>query len=285
MVDIHNQPTARQSWPPLIVEEWTHFTRIAASAVGEMPLISRYLFRGQSRAEWALKPSLLRLFSDGTPSSHILPLEQFALNEFRSHAHLYLDPGALPDEYPKSFAAEWWAIMQHHGAPTRMLDWTSSPYVAAYFAVERDWDCDGAIYIINTIATSKDPEEKVAATPRRVSNEDLFSSSSSDRICVWTPNRRTERLAVQQGAFTFSVNVAADQAAVIAKRCETFAQRDQELMIYCKALIPARLKREFLGRLRSMNITSRSLFPGIDGLGRELAEAARIGWGGNSAGT
>ena len=51
------------------------------------------------------------------------------------NAHAYLEAHHMPRD-----TVEWMALMQHHGAPTRLLDWSTSPYVAAFFALEEAVD-------------------------------------------------------------------------------------------------------------------------------------------------
>ena len=72
--------------------------------------------------------------------------EARAIRIFRRKAHNYLDdPRALDDDL------RCLALMQHHGAPTRLLDFTKSPYVAAFFALESATD-DASVYALNTPA-------------------------------------------------------------------------------------------------------------------------------------
>ena len=60
-----------------------------------------------------------------------LDVERLMLEEFKSRAHQYLPANAIP-----SSDFEWLALMQHHLGQTRLLDWTFSPYVAAFFALD-----------------------------------------------------------------------------------------------------------------------------------------------------
>ena len=88
------------------------------------PSETPFLYRGQSNADWQLVDSLSRDLGPGTSLEDALEIEQIAYRRFFAQAHLYLDPSTLPEE--KS-ALGWWALMQHFGCPTRLLDWTASP--------------------------------------------------------------------------------------------------------------------------------------------------------------
>lgn len=94
---------------------------------------SNWIFRGQAQSDWLLTTSLERI-TGWTPGS---PLEGEIFDAFSRQAHNYLEPQSVPQG-----DIEWWALMQHHGVPTRLLDWTRSAYVGAFFAIdEADGDC------------------------------------------------------------------------------------------------------------------------------------------------
>jgi hypothetical protein len=65
------------------------------------------------------------------------------VGRFRQDAHRGLAPFVVPSN---DYVLNWWPLMRHYGAPTRLLDWSLSPYVALYFAVEEPWDEDGALW-------------------------------------------------------------------------------------------------------------------------------------------
>lgn len=93
----------------------------------------KYSFRGQSNAGWPLRTSLERvadLFS--IKSIEIPKIEEGLIRRFKREAYLYI--GQPPGD---NDIMQWLSLMQHHGAPTRLLDWTYSFFIAVFFAVEQ----------------------------------------------------------------------------------------------------------------------------------------------------
>lgn len=113
--------------PEVRLDTWDQLTR-------EFDAPPSWVFRGQASANWPLLSTLDRRTPQGYPKQ----FAEFNLcRDFRRHAHTYLQPLEIPDT-----PGEWLALMQHYGAPTRLLDFTRSPFVAAYFAFE-DPPADG----------------------------------------------------------------------------------------------------------------------------------------------
>ncbi|QOX79620.1 FRG domain-containing protein [Trichlorobacter lovleyi] len=107
-------------------------------------LLTPYVFRGQCDADWALSTSLERCFKRFNPPLNIPHnREYWMLHEFKRKYHLY--SSTSPSETDNF---EWLAIMQHHGCPTRLLDFTYSIFLAAFFSVI-DAETDSAIWAIN----------------------------------------------------------------------------------------------------------------------------------------
>src|SRR5205085_6689368 len=99
-------------------------------------------FRGLSDANYALKSGLIRL--GGAAEK----LEGHLLRNFRKYARRDSAPDSLWD---------WMALGQHHGLPTRLIDWTYSPYVAMHFATARleDFEIDGVIWCVDFAAANE----------------------------------------------------------------------------------------------------------------------------------
>jgi hypothetical protein len=236
-----------------------------------------WLYRGQREAKWFLKTSLERTCDRLHVAKNLRPeAEERLLREFKRAYHQYAP------HIPKEDAIlEWFSIMQHYGAPTRLLDFTYSIYVAAYFAVENA-EGDSAIWGLHAPWAhnasverfrNKGKQETLLAPLERAVNE------ADDRLVhlaymekpyvaaalTGNPFRLNERLRIQQGAFvipgditnTFMANVLALPDA-----------DDPQRMV--KIIIPKSIRLQAIRSLWSMGISRASLFPGIDGYAESL---------------
>jgi len=117
-------------------EFWSFFLREAFHpGIGGPELI----FRGVTNKDHSLVPSIGRHNRKNT-DNNILALEEALIAEFKRLSIPELD--LLPNN-----DFEWMFLAQHYGLPTRLLDWSTNPLVALYFAVEKDDDTDGAVYL------------------------------------------------------------------------------------------------------------------------------------------
>jgi FRG domain len=267
-------PPASHSWPGLEIASWGAFVQHAASVAGASSHRLGYLCRGQADARWGLQPSLLRLFPAGVTAPRAIELEGFGLEEFRSQAHLHVAASHLPGGFSQPPLSEWWALMQHHHAPTRLLDWTKSPYVAAYFAVEQHPDVDGAVFIVDAPCVQRSFIGQWGEK-RDVTDADLQNPNAADLLLFWEPEKRTDRFVAQQGYFSLALNILRPHDDLLTNACGPGGTADAGPLR--RWLFPPRVKAEVLRHLRVMNIAAHSLFPGLDGLGRSVAEIARIG--------
>ncbi|WKW47611.1 FRG domain-containing protein [Myroides sp. JBRI-B21084] len=132
-----------------------------------------FLWRGQSNAEWTLQTSIERQI-DKTSCTPLI--ESTILREFKRKQHLYENS---KDIVNNDF--ECIAKIQHHGGPTRLLDFTNSLFIASYFCFE-DFDNknDGAIWGINSLKYIRiDPDLEVEKMMQELiygKTSDLFST-------------------------------------------------------------------------------------------------------------
>lgn len=140
--------TIRQMNKLIDLQSWGDFEKQLSPLIAlEGTFTCSTAFRGHSKTWGNLKPSLLRrLVEFGCESTYGKLVEHKLLKTFRSQAHLHLGNQVAPRDTDD---LGWFMLMQHHRAPTRLLDWSSSPYVAAYFAVLSEFDSDGEIWAAN----------------------------------------------------------------------------------------------------------------------------------------
>jgi hypothetical protein len=262
-------------WPAIEIASWHAFLSNTARYRAALPGDVTYLARGHADADWMPTPSLLRLLPRGISPKDALEVEARATRDFREQANVSLDSREIPPGRDGWEFLEWWSLMQHYQAPTRLLDWTTSIFVATYFAAAQLWDRAGAVYIFHY-----DPVRDWVARQygrRAVLDEgELRSEAAPAALYHWTPSRRSARLVAQQATFTVALNVCTDHEAAIVQSCTEAERAAGTDGCFKKWIIPGALKDELLWRLRSMNITAQTLFPGADGLGRSVAEVVRL---------
>lgn len=256
----------------IVVHTFDDLVRLDASIQYDRPSLITFLFRGQARAEWPLVPSLTRrMRACGLAVPQALALEHSARLAFQAQAHLHLQLLSEPED-----VVTWWLFMQHYNAPTRLLDWTRSLFVAAYFAVEKEEESDGAIWIVHAARLVDETRKRHGLelpTEWKAARSLFLNSDAPPGLFHVTVTAQTDRMVAQQMGFTASPAILADHGEILT---DYFGDGDPTKRgQFVKAIIPATSKPEILLRLRRVNITAQALFPGIDGLGRSIAELVR----------
>ena len=213
-----------------------------------MNVLSQYpsleFFRGQSNAEWTLTPKISRLFleRDEVPDTWER-IESFIMSDFKQYAipHIKRDP-------KNDF--EWLVLGQHYGLPTRLLDWSSNPLKAAFFAVCDDIENeDGALFAFTPMSL----------IPMLQDYEDIDYS----HVISIFPNMIDTRIVVQESCFT---------AFPIPQEREKFIPLEDANIhngvyyLLLKIVIPRDKKTLLLRELNFLAVNHRTLFPDLSGL-------------------
>jgi hypothetical protein len=232
------------------------------------PELRRYrstlAFRGVPRADHGLRTGLAKIGEDPTA------IEPHLLRNFVKYAE------ERPDTRHDS-VWHWLALAQHHGLPTRLLDWTYSPLVALHFVTERAdaFDTDGVVWCVN-YSTAKRLLPGPLGEALRDEHSDVFTPellartieslpalrdlSAEPALVFLEPPSLDQRIVTQYALFSFLTHAEADMGDWMAKHGEM-----------CRRIvIPASVKWEIRDKLDQANVNERVLYPGLDGLCRWL---------------
>ena len=246
-----------------------------------------FYFRGESQAEWPLKPSLFRcrLVEHESQMLHDLMISR-------------------PIEFkPMHSAFTQWSLAQHHGLPTRFLDLTSRPEVALFFACggyDNDKSGDGrvrvfaapesqvkqhdsdAVSIVANFAKLSSADQANLLTGgvgdieksnerliKLIRNEisyflDRIDVQDFDKVFIVEPGQPNERVEAQGGAFLLSARHERFEASEVVKQGQSPIYQDYNLTI------PMEYKERILEELRAVNVTKETLFPGLDSSSRMI---------------
>jgi FRG domain-containing protein len=247
------------SYEVVLIESWDEYL----SMISDSPY-QNWAFRGQRDASAPLFSALSRYLISFRVDPRAWPeQEERILRIFKRKAIHFLD--VVPD---REDDFEWLALMQDHGAPTRLLDFTWSPYVAAFFALHNS-TTEAVIWACNPIEIEK---TKRLDMTKVGSFRKYFLSTSDNFVWLGEPYAMNRRLIAQSGTFLVP--------AVLDKSIE------QILMDYpnpkdtlIKFILPAeKVREEGMRELYRMNITQATLFPDLDGLARSLAYELEFHW-------
>jgi hypothetical protein len=244
-----------------------------------------WIFRGQKNAKDPLETKLERDCKRfGVKGDDRREVERQMVREFQRRLHHYTNNVPKKDSED-----EWMALMRHHGAPTRLLDFTYSPYVAAYFALEEaDSDSTAAVWAVDTNWCASQLKLRFDKTlveryrkyqkergPRDF--ESIFMSKPPHKLVLpVNPFRLNERLAYQRGVFL----CPGDVTIGFMENLSDFAGKQNPDGKVIKFTIPTGLegenRDEALRLLDQMNINRITLFPGLDGFAQSFSARIRI---------
>jgi hypothetical protein len=275
-----------------VANKFDHFIDSAKYLIG-------WAFRGQANASWLPMTSIERLAQNYSfPMENLWNRETVILRDFQRAAHQYIE--RVPSDNDK---IEWLSLIQHYGGPTRLLDFSYSEFIAAFFAMEHATS-DVAVWGINLtkieewvtnrlqLEKAKDIEE---TRKRHLALAETFIGATCDEASVLNvePNRMHERLLIQQGLFVFPADIRRSLMDNLSSMFEipiesiTGADRAprsiehltlEDILDKCiiKIILPRVMHKNALNRLARMNTTAASLFPGLDGFCRSFELHMRV---------
>lgn len=248
----------------IVIHNWDELQKAVFDDVWD-PRLMRYrdsrIYRGAADERWDLIPSLNRV------CAHDLSLESHVFRQFRKYGYTEL-----------AGYSGFWSLLpvaQHHGLPTRLLDWTYSPMVAAHFATENTnyYDRDGVIwcldvkafkqYMPNTLQSRLDKADSsiftIGMLEKLIPNFEAMKALSEDPYAIFfEPSSMIDRIVNQYALFS----VVSDSSVLLSELIE---RNETECR---KIIIPKNVKLEIRDKLDYINISERMIYPGLDGVCR-----------------
>jgi len=248
------------------INSWPELLKVLADDASQADRIGRHrsdkAYRGMSDSSWHIRTSLQRV------NTNYMDVEKHLLRNFVKYT---------PPEYPVSVSNFWQmlTLAQHHGLPTRLLDWTYSPIIALHFALDNYatfhnpgdaviWSVD--LHKIKTtlpedasIVFKRDGAysftiDSLSVLYREL--DDLNSHENDDFLIFFEPPSFDQRIVNQYALLSTTRNPRTVVSDWLLKHPE----------LYNRIIIPQELKWEFRDRLDQINITERIIYPGLDGL-------------------
>jgi hypothetical protein len=226
------------------------------------------VYRGDRDAHWPLLTSLDKLGGAHTPHSKAA-LEEHILRNFIRYSRPYFAQAPVND----------WEILiaaQHHGLPTRLLDWTYSPLVAAHFATlggnsdsdrvvwRLDWKTVHKAFDLPELALLIQDLEGILGGNRPLTPWGMFSDARGSRefACMLEPPSLNARIVAQSATFT----LCSDKQ----RPFNAFLEEHGLGSTLTKFIIPAAETARFRDQLDLVSVDERRLFPDLDGVAAEM---------------
>lgn len=270
--------------------------------------LSKFVYRGQADSQWELATSIERFVNKIHSSGidHVMPelYEQKTLEEFKWKYPVY----ALDEHIPiESEEIEWLTIMQHYGAPTRLLDFTFSPFVALFMALDNSFADFSSIWCVNQKIVNHYIEKKYMQDnntnytiereinkykyeyANKLINKGGFIRNREKGVLLVSPQIANRRINAQQGLFAIPTNIeisfkdnlsifydvqnliTIDLSELIKYSNNSSGTHSQSDIILLKINIPFKLRYQLTKMLKLINITHETMYPGIEGLAKSMA--------------
>jgi hypothetical protein len=258
----------------------------------------KYVWRGQS----CIRPLLPNIFRDNTPNGEKIEqhlnqfkkdipgartLDQFlgiakkegtkefeeALSEYYNMIHPKADDNNPKENYVKDFIDDiFWAIGQHHGLMTPLLDWTMDPYKALFFAFceRKEGDDKRVVYGLaeksRLLLKNELPKKRYIELLTDLNFvQKILDSSDSPPVLKGVIRRMFDRINAQNGIFSKSLHI--EDVEKHTQRCYTFYKenKNEEIVFLIKILISNGIREDLLEKLEREQITYKTMFPDLYG--------------------
>lgn len=216
------------------------------------------MFRGQGDSSWPLLPTIARISPGQEGYENWVVLQNALLEKFKKRSLLYLK------DKPEN-SLEWLIIAQQHGLPTCLLDWTTNPLKALFFAVENPSnDVDGSVWAFEPTSFFEDLTKL-----RELKGEYLGSLTS------YFPPHIDSRVIAQESCFTF---FPLEETLEPIPPLDDIEHYKDDVETIVKFVIPKSEKQPSRHELQKLGISHMSLFPELDSIAKDIRTEMDLSW-------
>ncbi len=259
----------------LSLKSWEEFYPLFTKGMANKPA---YVFRGQADADWLVESSIDRFEKkynvqpnfiskipkvfNGPPVLREVHLEAF---RYAIQGRRKINPSPLTDD-------ECWAMAQHHGLVTPLVDWTFSPFVSLYFAFEDE-------FVNNAQGNSTTPNNRAVYALSTSVIEEKSTDTEPGPLPYVPAVETSDRIVAQSGLF-LKMPRRMDLEGYIRRvfANESTSDNRHPRATLKKIVIPNQGRIECLKALNKMNVNRMTLFPDLDGAARYINMLWELHW-------
>lgn len=242
--------------------------------------ITKIWYRGQSKKKYELLPSIGRKpkkdeldgyryqYNGRYTEEGLLDQEKNFLHRFRRRAY----------PYAEKVLNKWEAlfIAQHHGLPTRLLDWTANPLVALFFACSANQNDHATLWAIARIKNEGNDID-VLDLHR---NEDPLEYYKEKAVKIIHPFYNSQRIIAQDGIFTYHAEPGKKLDSYAGKK---FLEKNLDIKYLLKWIIPSKHKKSIVEELWRIGVSISTVYPDLDRIAEDIWKS-EVMWNGKNVG-
>lgn len=262
------------------------------------PVVEKFLYRGHSNASYKLTPGIHRKVTTSVGTKTISNNKYTAYSGGVSILQRFIqEVSTFVSNISDTDYLKWAMLAQHYGVPTRLLDWTTNPLVALYFACVDSSENDGAIWIIHSNNYNRFFHEnwdkgENAKTIGEIAESLIREKEKNNlpqRPMLLNPYYIDQRMAMQSSRFMVWGTDSSDLDDMIKKEYymeippedkvwKEYGEKEEKQFAFC-IRIRGLDKQSMIRQLEEIGISGKVLFPGLEGIGKFIERHYRFSYG------
>lgn len=262
--------------------------------LGNNPAAIQFVYRGLSNEEYKLLPGIFRKQTDKIDNLEISSDKYRTWGTEIDILKAFIHEASSIISMPSENIGQWAEYAQHYGVPTRFLDWSKNPLVALYFCVRDNNERDGSVWVLHAKNYSRYMAKRLGEqndlgfkTPHIIVEELVKGHSHYELPILYTPYYVDARMSAQSSYFmvwgtceeALETMLASDDLKMCLPKKEiglrTYGNHEIEALTF-RFLVYACDKQMILHELDTVGINEKTLFPGLDGIGRYVEREYRF---------